>query len=372
MRAGVGVAVGTNVGTRIRLPVAVAVGVTGVAVAVGASGATGVVIGVATVIAVVVVMARGVASEAISASVATGRLAGTFSTRKLAIHAPFANKYQFPLTSCATILTRCPAPICPARAKEISGPARKLAVTGTVLSSPAIGGVGVWVTVMGGVAVTGVVVVIGVVAVAGVVTVAGTVAVTVAVAVTGVVTASVAVAVAVALIVGVVVAVAVAVAADEITRVVKAGPMGLSGVTLTSVVGGALKVRETGRVTVVWLLNVNVTDEARVVVSVRVSVKPRSKLKVTATVCVGAVVSLVASVAAMPARGTVNVMGNCWRTTTRNGWGRAVGWFARCPLWAGGPATIGAWRAITTNVKLSAIIRQLVILRVIQYSFESR
>ena len=74
----------------------------------------------------------------------------------------------------------------------------------------------------------------------------------------------------------------------------------------------------------------------------------------------------------MPASGTVNVMGNCWRTTTRNGWGRAVGWFARCPLWAGGPAAIGAWRAITTNVKLSAIIRQLVILRVIQYSFESR
>jgi len=168
------------------------------------------------------------------------------------------------------------------------------------------------------------------------------------------------------------VVVAVAVAADEITRVVKAGPMGFNGVTLTSVVRGALKVRETGTVTVVWLLSVNVTEDAMVVVSVRVSVKPKSKFKVTATVCVGGGVSSAAPVDVMPVSGTVNVMGNCWRTTTRNGWGRAVGWFARCPLWAGGPAAIGAWRAIITNVKLSAIIRQLVILRVIQYSFESR
>lgn len=242
--------VGVIVGTRIRLPVAVAV-TAGVAVASVAEGvvvaatATGVVTAIVAVIATGVVTATvavigvGVASDAIRASVAIGRLAGAFSTRKLAIHWPLSSRYQFPLASWATTLTVWPPLISPTNGKEISGPPRKLAVTGTVLLSSAVGTL---------VAVTDV-------ATVGVI-VAATVGVTLAVgimvgdAVGGMVGAAVGVTVAVAVAtVGVIVVVTVVVAVSVATSVALGERMGRSAIIWTIAVCGSLKVIEIGNVT---------------------------------------------------------------------------------------------------------------------------
>ena len=93
---GVGVVVGTrirlllvNVGVAVTAGVAVANVTEGVCVAVTATGVvTAIVAVIATgvVTATVAVIAVGVARDAIRASVATGRSAGAFSTKKFAIH----------------------------------------------------------------------------------------------------------------------------------------------------------------------------------------------------------------------------------------------------------------------------------------------
>ena len=148
--------------------------------------------------------------------------------------------------------------------------------------------------------------------------------------------------------------------------VANAGPGGLSSVTSINAVVGPPKVNETGRVTLGWWLRVKVTAEATVVVKVWVTAKPRSRFSVTATVSVSGLVSLTVLVLGM-----LSEMGNRWWMTMRNGCAKGVGCASSSPLWAGGPAAIGAWRAIVANVRLSATITRVIILRVIRYSFES-
>lgn len=268
IRAGVGVSVGTKMRPLLLL------------VAVGVSE---------TLIVAVAVIAPGLGSEAISASVATGRFAGAFSTKKLAIQPPLSSKYQLLLSSLATTLTRVPAGTWPAVGKEMSGPVRRLDVTGTVLPISATVGVSVAVKVGVGVCVA------------------------VAVAVADGAVVAVAVAVAVASLVGVSVAVAVSVAVGV------GGRIGLSGLTLTVTVSGDPNVSETGNVTSGLFVNMMVMEDGTVDVKVCETLNPNVRSNVTVIVLANGVAAPSLSFV-----GTVNETGSCWRTTMCKGWGRGV------------------------------------------------
>lgn len=213
--------VGVGVGMRIKSPpTGCVVGV----VAVVAVGVVVPVIAVVPVMVVVFVIVVGSGKDAISSSVATGRSVGAPSTRKVAIQAPLSNKYQLPLASAATMRMPWPPLTVPTKAKEISGPDRKFAVTGTVALISGSVAVGVPVVVI---------VPVGVTACVGVTATVG-----------------VRVAVAVGVGVGVRVGVAVAVARAVAVAVGVGGRIGCNAITLTDAVVGLLTVIETGSVTV--------------------------------------------------------------------------------------------------------------------------
>ena len=215
--------VGVGVGTRIKPPPAGAVVGVGV-IAVVAVGVAVLVIAVVPVIATVLVSVVGSGKDAINSSVAMGRSVGAPSTRKVAIQAPLSNKYQLPLASAATMRTPWPPLTVPTKAKEISGPDRKFAVTGTVALISGSVAVGVPVVVI---------VPVGVTACVGVTATVG-----------------VRVAVAVGVGVGVRLGVAVAVARAVAVAVGVGGRIGCNAITLTDAVVGLLTVIETGSMTV--------------------------------------------------------------------------------------------------------------------------